>query len=176
MKKRFSVIRSRITMTLGLATLAFASFSNASAIDVVGQGASPTAWTSVTQWGDTIGLVKSYTKNGWTGYVDIDATTAAPGTLLAQLFEVGAPFTGQVRITGPGLDRIVAAGAAPQPLAFTLLEGVNRFQFTVSGTGSDRWQLMSSITAVPLPAAVWLFGSALVGLVVVGRRRRITGR
>lgn len=32
---------------------------------------------------------------------------------------------------------------------------------------------LSSITVVPIPAAVWLFGSALIGLLTVARRRRI---
>lgn len=30
-----------------------------------------------------------------------------------------------------------------------------------------------SVTAVPLPAAMWLFGSALMALMVVGRRRKL---
>jgi len=29
------------------------------------------------------------------------------------------------------------------------------------------------ITAVPIPAAAWLFGSGLIGLVAIGRRRRV---
>jgi hypothetical protein len=30
----------------------------------------------------------------------------------------------------------------------------------------------TAVTAVPVPAAVWLFGSALIGLITVGRRKR----
>jgi hypothetical protein len=34
---------------------------------------------------------------------------------------------------------------------------------------------VSEFTTVPLPAAVWLLGSALAGLVAFGRRRREAG-
>jgi len=43
---------------------------------------------------------------------------------------------------------------------------VARFQSTGGGEGSD-W-----VGAVPIPAAVWLFGSGLLGLVGIARRRR----
>lgn len=34
----------------------------------------------------------------------------------------------------------------------------------------EKTQIVLSVTAVPIPAAIWLFGSALVGLIVTGRR------
>lgn len=37
---------------------------------------------------------------------------------------------------------------------------------------SKSWTGVQSITTVPLPAAVWLFGSALLGMSAVGRRNR----
>ena len=43
--------------------------------------------------------------------------------------------------------------------------------------GSRTGSLISDdLSAVPIPAAAWLFGSALVGLVVVARRRDLTNR
>ena len=69
-------------------------------------------------------------------------------------------------------------------------QGVSGTQFTVGGlnaetdytlaisgdvTGDDGGSYNAAIVAaVPLPAAAWLFGSALLGVVVVARRRDAT--
>ena len=51
--------------------------------------------------------------------------------------------------------------------------------FVVSSTDNSLEQIASgsitggTVSAVPVPAAAWLFGSALVGLAGVGRRRKI---
>ena len=37
-------------------------------------------------------------------------------------------------------------------------------------TAPGSW--VGDIAAVPVPAAVWLFGSGLIGLLAIGRRRR----
>ena len=39
-------------------------------------------------------------------------------------------------------------------------------------TGVDDYADFSDPTVVPLPAAAWLFGSALVGAGIVGRRKK----
>lgn len=57
--------------------------------------------------------------------------------------------------------------------AFTRLSGEWGFiadAFPQTGTASDSWYL---IQAVPVPAAVWLFGSGLLGLIGIARRKRV---
>ena len=49
-------------------------------------------------------------------------------------------------------------------------------QITGTLSGTSIWELSGTATpsAVPIPAAVWLFGSGLVGLLGVARRKRTT--
>jgi len=42
-----------------------------------------------------------------------------------------------------------------------------------NGYDYAHWDINLDLTPVPLPAAVWLFGSAIVGLVGIGRRRKL---
>ena len=85
------------------------------------------------------------------------------GTLLDTLKKTGVGNTGNVwdeysfTVTGTG---------AKVPLRFAAVGTSDRF-----GMGLDN----VSLTAVPLPPAAILFGGALFGLAVVGRRRRADG-
>lgn len=42
----------------------------------------------------------------------------------------------------------------------------------LSSTGDLSWNLINSVSSVPLPPAVWLFASGLIGLALIGRRRQ----
>lgn len=71
-----------------------------------------------------------------------------------------------------------ADGSAYQLFGFTGNGGTNTLQSYILGTASldvnGNLTLTGNTTsAVPLPAAVWLFGSGLMGLVGVSRRRKI---
>lgn len=58
-------------------------------------------------------------------------------------------------------------------MALASVDDVTAFDdFAGTGWGNDLGDLAFEVHAVPLPAAVWLFGSGLVGLFAVGRRRR----
>ena len=43
--------------------------------------------------------------------------------------------------------------------------------FSLSSTGELTWNVPEAVSAVPLPAAAWLFASGLLGLGLIGRRR-----
>lgn len=69
---------------------------------------------------------------------------------------------------------------APDLTVFNLLAGTP-YSFTVSGIpgglfGGGLYEGSVQVTAVPLPAAFWLFGSALLGLIGIGRRRAVKQR
>jgi hypothetical protein len=52
----------------------------------------------------------------------------------------------------------------------TVTQYGNGFWF-LSSAGQLTWNLPESVSAVPLPAAAWLFASGLLGLGLIGRRR-----
>ena len=59
---------------------------------------------------------------------------------------------------------------------WTLAGDIGTYAFTYSSLSSslsfDTFSLDVGPSAVPVPAAVWMFGSALIGLIGVGRQRR----
>jgi hypothetical protein len=83
----------------------------------------------------------------WNGKTSIN-TIAPVGTALSNLYY----------LTGSG-----SSGHAAATLLGTAEFNAGVFTFTAAGGGS----------AVPLPAAIWLLGSGLAGLVGIGRRRSL---
>ena len=73
-----------------------------------------------------------------------------------------------------------AAGGSQNPLnivdrQFLLSEGSYRFvasAFADSFNGSGEADYSFTVTTVPVPAAVWLFGSGLLGLIGIARRKK----
>jgi hypothetical protein len=70
---------------------------------------------------------------------------------------------------GPGANAFlvaIALGGLMDTLTLTSTSGIFQFkQFEVSG-------LTAGLTAVPLPPAAWLFGSALLGIGLLARKKR----
>jgi hypothetical protein len=59
-------------------------------------------------------------------------------------------------------------------VASSAIEGVEKIVFSSPGNAANDFALASvNLTTVPLPAAAWLFGSALIGLVAVSRRKTV---
>lgn len=54
-----------------------------------------------------------------------------------------------------------------EALTFAGAAGVSKMEVTLTDSGA-----IDDITVVPVPAAVWLFGSALLGAIGIGSRRR----
>ncbi len=66
-----------------------------------------------------------------------------------------------------------SASATSIAWLFNMSSGAQNGSFKTI-TGSYGWAVQSGdISAVPVPAAVWLFGSGLLGLVGVARRKRV---
>lgn len=167
------VVRRVVTKAIGMTSLlAMAFWASAASATTLSIDAASADWTSTNDSNGKIELLKGFTTGDWAGFVDVDASGATPGSVFAILFEVADPQTGQVQILGPnGLDQILAAGASEIVVPVALDAGINAFEFIVTGTGANSWTLSAAIKAVPLPAAAWMFISALIGLVLVGRRR-----
>lgn len=81
---------------------------------------------------------------------------------------------GANQITG-GAVQLQGVGATTGIVAQSALDfNTNTWTaYVVSGSDGSLEQIASgTLSAVPVPAAAWLFGSALVGLTAVGRKRR----
>jgi len=63
----------------------------------------------------------------------------------------------------------MAATAATPGLISGVFEGIG----VLLDIGSGNSMTVTSISAVPVPAAVWLFGSGLIGLIGIARRKKV---
>ena len=71
---------------------------------------------------------------------------------------------------------LVCGGASAPPISFTatFVDNAGVFTLTAINTGANATNTSTyEFSAVPLPAAAWLFGSGLLGLAGMARRKRL---
>lgn len=107
----------------------------------------------------------------------------SPGAGLNDLtFDYQAVNVSALDITGDLFFRLIFDDSANSFSAAYSLDGSNTFlqpfnPFTISSSGGSMEPFIKleayslNITTVPVPAAAWLFGSGLLGLIVVARRK-----
>lgn len=134
---------------------------------------SPVAIFSVSL-GSTVGFPDDFTYTAdWTYY-------AASGFLVAQNVVCNSlgdgDFCNSYQIGGlqneEGFTPVTALDTATQtPLSGPASDAFDLRWTATTSSGEYDWKLTFAPTAVPVPAAAWLFGSALVGLVSLKRNQ-----
>jgi hypothetical protein len=144
------------------------------------------------------GQSPTFSQFGITVFTGQDTTTAAyshhgawncPGCATPSLFTKSNPSYGAG--VGSGVVYNAAIGASIPGQAYSSnVDGLTGFTFLaqanqvysvyLGGVGFSRWNTgvdnyQLTVSAVPIPAAAWLFGSALAGMGVFGRRKDKAG-
>lgn len=84
----------------------------------------------------------------------------------------GDSFSAAVGSAASFYNYLVSSGRPPT-LTTTEYGNANGAGFWfLSSTGDLTWNLIATASTVPLPPAVWLFASGLIGLGLIGRRRQ----
>jgi len=113
----------------------------------------------------------SVLKNNWGNSTPFDSTGAVGGSMYFMLasetcVQGGAPFFAVAcSSTDPSVYQFYGSGG------LTAGTGNGIGQWTMSQSGVLSYS--AGVSAVPVPAAAWLFGSGLLGLVGVARRRPV---
>lgn len=119
---------------------------------------------------------------------DIQIQNDIGGTIGKDRFRVAYEYTGSTdhpdfqssNQIGVEIDQLYSSdpftdGDLPNPFPVALGETWNQFRvfFDSNGIGANyEITSVSSVTTVPVPAAAWLFGSGLLGLIGIARRKK----
>lgn len=120
----------------------------------------PFAWNA---WGRTRGCSDGVCTQGWLNEYLI--SVVGDSTVIGGSFKVR---------DGVRYDSPEAAFAAANPYTFSILSGVATVTFKIDDNPltDNRGGLTLSVSEVPLPAAAWLFLSALGGMAGIKRMKR----
>ncbi len=187
--------------TIALAVLAAAAVGNIGAVNAGTIGITGDGWSgtySLTLLNGTNGALYGTSvtnpNNAWSFNFSSGNFSMDGGTLTAGGFSY-LPASGTLADNGNGTyTASYSFGFGPAPAVATTttwditqtgnsiilttldteLDGINGTSFTnIFGTVSPVMDGTASVSAVPVPAAVWLFGSGLMGLVGVARKRKV---
>jgi hypothetical protein len=164
---QYAVVASNNTGTGVVATTAVGASNNIteSAVKtlssaILGQSAEWASASNTSPLGDTTGKATFSIPSG--------NGSLADGTL-------GIPadsFSAQVGTAANFFNYVTSSG---RPATLTTTEYAYQSQdgfWFLSSTGDLSWNLVTTASTVPLPPAVWLFASGLIGLGLIGRRRQ----
>jgi hypothetical protein len=127
------------------------------------------SWWAATAWADSYTYqYGSQTISDWRLPTSTEAqnliTQLGSGSGAKPPFTFVPPFYWTSNVTNSGNNADVARPLFGTINNFTLMNGaVPRY--------SNVWAVVPGNVAVPVPAAIWLFGSALAGMGIVGRRK-----
>ncbi len=140
-------------------------------------GTSPffgTAWTAdQAMWSEATGTATNWSGSSLSGAFNYDYTLAAGQVAVGISFTWGASSEIMVLQIFDCSNGIDCAGVTWDPA-----HGADGASHAVPGTAmangpfTDQHATFAGVSAVPVPAAVWLFGSGLLGLVGVARRKK----
>ena len=109
------------------------------------------------------------------GLVDLNADSDTGGMLDLNLGFAPSLGDSFLILENDGTDLINGIFfGLPEGATFSAFFGGQQFAFNITyvgGTGND---IVLNASAVPIPPAVWLFGSGLIGLIGIARRRSAT--
>jgi hypothetical protein len=150
-----------VTYDLAMGNVALGVFQGIDPVDWIGDGSSVMLYEDTTTVSGQFG---NYTLNNATLDYDIMFTPPPAGTdayaITIAMLSLSGGNTGDL-LSGI-VDDLVQSGEVPFDLNFPIVN----FPISLGGTA----ELVAN--PVPVPAAVWLFGSGLIGLVGVRRRMR----
>jgi hypothetical protein len=130
---------------------------------------------------DPNGFFESVSLSLWDGNGDgssldlVQGTVKAPGDITAGTLDVGGidPITWSLDLAALGfLDEVENSRASRQGLWVQL--GFGSYFSGMKGKNTPEYlQATLEVSPVPIPSALWLFGSALVGFIGMSRRTRV---